>query len=76
MRALLASSLLNWFSFGQSDVRELPLGAAAEHSVHYFFDYLSSFSCGSHNFLNLNLNDIESVLSSLIILPLAATQTS
>ena len=43
-------------SFGPSEVRMLPLGVAAELSVHYFWDYFSLpffplFSPVPHNFL-------------------------
>ena len=38
---------------GPSEVCALPLGIAAERSVHYFWDYFSSpfFLTGSHTFL-------------------------
>ena len=38
-------------AFGPSKVRALPLGVAAEQSVHYFWDYFSFLSSGSHTFL-------------------------
>jgi hypothetical protein len=39
-------------NFGPSGVRSLPLGVAAEQSVHYFCDYFSfSFLSPPHTFL-------------------------